>query len=444
MTGWLLAHLAVVAATAVAGVAVMLVLRQRRSPQSALAWIAAFLALPYVALPLFVMLGFRGSLRVRQIALPPAEAPAADPGPFGEILIRLGLPAPRPGNDLRLLRDGVASWEALADLVAGARSDIDAQLYLIGNDATGRAFLDLLAARARAGCRVRLLIDGFGGWRTPRPQLRALRRAGGQVRWVKPLLHAPLRGRLNQRNHRKAVIVDGARVWAGGMNVGADYLGPQGGLWDDLSFHLEGPSVADYAAIFAADFDAAPPDRPVPDARGTVAAQVAPLGPDRPGDAVHDALVHAIHRATRRVWLVTPYYVPTETLTQALLTAARRRIDLRILVPRRSNHPVLDVAAAPVLRDLARAGAQVLRAPRMIHAKAGIVDDEGWIGSANLDIRSLLLNRECLLLTRDAATVADLADWFEARAATCAVGSPDPSLPRRLAEAVVRLASPVL
>ena len=178
---------------------------------------------------------------------------------------------------------------------------------------------------------------------------------------------------------------------------------------------------------------------------GTVTAQLVPSGPDTPDDPLHDALVYAIHRAERSICLTTPYFLPTEALLQALATAARRGVDVRIMLPQKSNQWVADLARGAYLRELNAAGCTILRLrPGMLHAKAGIIDDFAWVGSANFDIRSMLLNFESALMLYDVATVTALRHWFSSMEPRCAQGIVRPSPIRRFAEGIFRLGAPIL
>ena len=173
--------------------------------------------------------------------------------------------------------------------------------------------------------------------------------------------------------------------------------------------------------------------------------QLVPSGPDTRDDALHDSLVQAIHAASGRIWLVTPYFLPTEQLGQALATAARRGLDVRILLPQKSNQKIADFARGAYLRELADCGCKILRyMPGMLHAKAGIIDDFGWVGSANFDVRSMLLNFEMVLFLYDPASVAELARWLKALEQDCHEGIAPAGFSRRVAEGVFRLGTPVL
>jgi cardiolipin synthase len=253
-----------------------------------------------------------------------------------------------------------------------------------------------LLERARQGLEVRLLIDDLLRFHAPRALLRELVLAGARVERFMPLLHVPFRGHGNLRNHRKIALFDGQRAIVGGMNLGREYMGPkpEPGRWRDLSLLVSGAAVADLDAVFRADWQFACGERLAEPGRlcaGEIAVQVVPSGPDADSDPIYDADLTAIFRAEQRVWIATPYFVPDEALLRALVIAVRRGVDVCVLTPEHSNHPLSDFASGSCLRDLSAAGVTVRRFGRMLHAKALLVDD-AWavVGSANFDVARLV------------------------------------------------------
>lgn len=444
-------HALIVLGVLSVALAVALALQSRRTPQSAVAWILFIVLLPYVAVPVFLMLGFRKQGRRFAPIRFSQDLPAPDGSPDTARLFRnLGASEAWAGNRLVLHAQPGTARAALDGLVRGATETLDVLLYIIADDPGGRWFVDLLAERARAGVKVRLTVDRLGTLRRPRRALRAFVAAGGELRFFSPFLHLPTSGQLNLRNHRKLVIADGRAVWAGGRNVGDEYLASPPGKWLDLSYVVTGPVVRAFAEVFASDWGVAGgaagslPERGAAEAGGAL-VQLVPAGPDEVRDVLHDGLVSAIYRARRRVWIATPYFVPTEALALALATAARGGVDVRIHLPARSNQWTTDLARGAYLRDAARAGARVLRyRPGMMHAKAGLVDDVAWVGSANFDVRSMLLNFELALVAYDPETVAEVEEWFALLVPDCDEGVLSAALPRRLVEAIFRLGAPIL
>jgi cardiolipin synthase len=430
---WLTVHQVVGAVTFVSTIALTArLLRQRRPAGTSMAWLLGFVLVPYLAIPLFLVVGERKLRKVRRIdatALPAPDAAA-------------------PSEVVWLDRPD-AALDELVRRIRRAERTIDVSTFILGDDEVGREIIEALAARARAGVEVRLLLDGLFARRPQRRSLRALRAAGGHVRVFLPLLHLPWRGRTVMRDHRKLAIFDGAAAIMGGMNLSADYLGrtPRASRWRDLSIVLGGEPARALARLFRSDWELAAgraaPQEPEPaPARSDVA--IVPTGPDCAGDPWHDAVLQLLFDARRRIAIATPYFAPDESLLQALAIAARRGVDVSIVVPARSNHWLSDRVAGQLLRDLAAAGVTVWRyRPAMLHAKCLLVDDQiAAVGSANFNARSLFLDFEVTAVLRGAAHNARMAAWF---AETIADAAPGPPPARRRdvpIEAVARLLSP--
>ncbi len=438
---WLL-HLALIAGTLAMLSFAAHILRQRRHPAATLGWLLFMLLLPWFAVPLYLAIGTR-KLAPRRAAQC-LVAPVAGDGAVDRLLAHGGI-APCGAERLCLHADGAAAWRALLALIGSARSTLDVGLFILADDAHGAAVMDALAERASAGVRVRLLIDGIGSLRIARSRLAALRAAGVATAWFIPLLHRPLRGRTNLRNHRKLVVADGTRAWTGGRNVADEYFAADA-VWTDLSLLVEGEAAAVLQQGFERDWRFAVRETAPADAAPTRGTRMTVLysGPDQAGDTLHDVLLTASYAARHSIVLVTPYFVPDEALLQALCLAARRGVEVRLILPARSNHRLADWVRARALRELAAAGASIRLVPgAMVHAKAMLFDDTlGIVGSANLDIRSLFLNFELVLLLREAADVAALAGWcarLDARAQDAAL--PPAGALREAAEGLLLLAA---
>jgi cardiolipin synthase len=433
-------------------------LHQRRHPSTAVAWVLSILLLPEAGVPLYLLFGTRKLPKAR-VREPVERAPVAEsiaPAWAQNLTASMGL-APVAGyRDLRIHVDGVEAARALRELIEGARHSLDVCTFILGRDAFGDELVETLARRAQAGVAVRLLLDGVGEWMGGRRDLSSLEAAGVRVvRFVPPLrspFKRPLRGRANLRNHRKLVIADGCRLWSGGRNLAAEYFtGIEGRMpWVDLSFDLAGELVVEAAAVFESDwrFALAPGageiggalTRAWPQtASAAPAAQIVPSGPDYADDTVHTMLLTACYRARTRILAVTPYLVPDESLLSSLALAARRGVRVEVVIPARSNHRLADIARHRPMRELAAAGARIRLLPRMIHAKAVVVDDDiAMAGSVNLDGRSLFLNYELMVAFYARADIRRFADWIEAAAA----GAPQyvaraPGLARSIGEGLV-------
>ena len=358
---------------------------------------------------------------------------------------------------MELVTSGDDAYRRVVELIEEARSSIHITTYILGRDEGSRALVEHLTRRSAQGVAVRLLIDDVGSWRIGRRFLAPLIAAGARVAFFMPVLQL-FRGRANLRNHRKLVVVDGRIALTGGMNLAWPYIGPSGsaGMWRDMSVLVEGPAVTELEAIFASDWrfaagadpggSAEPAPAPVLGGKQSSVVQVVASGPDVAGDPLYESLLALIFAAQDRIWIVTPYYVPDEMLGRALGLAARRGVDVRLIVPARSNHLSADLARASYLRDLHNAGGLVLLyTPVMLHAKAVVFDDRlAVIGSANMDMRSLFLNYEVALFVSSPTQVEAVASWVLRLMAGSERELPTPGWTRELAENVVRLLSPLL
>lgn len=431
-------------------------LEQRRHPTASIAWVLFMVLLPYAALPMFLAFGSRKLARPRSARGQRMPA-ASGNGPWAlQTIHALGQPAPAHYRALQIHADGREALAALWRTIDGAQHTLDVCTFILGPDEVGHAVIDRLAAKARAGVRVRLLLDGMGSLMAGRPKLDGLQAAGVQVALFVPPLHSPLKGRTNLRNHRKTIVVDAGhderRLWSGGRNLASEYFEGEPGkaAWHDLSYDLAGPLTLQAAALFERDWAFANTERqvapplPVPPAPlgpdGTVhGAQLVASGPDQVDDTVYALLLTAAYQARRRIALVTPYFVPDAALVMALCLAARRGVTVDLLLPAKSNHRLSDIARGRALRALDQAGARIWLAPQMLHAKMAAIDDQlALAGSANLDSRSLFLNYELMMAFHEAGDVGRFMAWFEheRRSATRLEARP-PTFVRDLAEGMV-------
>ena len=432
-------------------------LNQRRHPTAAIAWVLFILLIPYVALPAFLVFGSRKQPRPAVLLRLPEAGGSTAPWAV-QTLGALGQPAPTTYRDLTLHVDGAEALAALWRLIDDAEQSIDICIFIIGRDHIGNAVIARLAAKARTGVRVRLMIDGWGLLTRRPPDMKPLIRAGARRAVFVSPLRTLFRARSNLRDHRKMVIVDAQgphpRLWCGGRNLASEYFDGERGHppWRDLTFDLGGPLVAQAIELYERDWayanhlsreglprSAAQP-AVLPEGKYVgPAAQVVGSGPDQIDDTVYMLLVTAAYQANTRIALITPYFVPGSTLLMALCLAARRGVTVDLLMPSRSNHRMSDIARRRALRTLATAGARIWLAPQMLHAKLAVIDESlALAGSANIDSRSLFLNYELMVAFHDAHDIARFAAWFERERQSAARYEPKaPGLLADVAEGLV-------
>jgi cardiolipin synthase A/B len=451
ISNWLTLHSLVTALAILSYVIHSHVMHQRRQPTAAIAWMLFILLVPYLALPAYVVFGTRKRPRPRA-----TSATRLQPGPPArwavDTLLALDQPEPADYADLAVHADGQSALDSLMSMLSGAQHTNDLCTFILARDPLGEAVLAMLCERARAGVRVRLLLDGMGSLMSSPPPLQQLLDAGGAYTIFASPLRSTMKGRTNLRDHRKLVLVDGdldtGRLWCGGRNLAAEYFNGAPGAppWRDLSFDLRGPLIRQAGQLFERDWRFAR-GQPAPDEQppGTSArgggegAQLVASGPDQADDTVYSLLVAAAYRAHQRIVLVTPYFVPDTALLMALCLAARRGVRVELLLPARSNHRLSDMARGRALRSLAQAGAHIWLAPGMLHAKLAVFDDAlALAGSANLDSRSLFLNYEMMLAFHRSGDVQRFEAWFDTERTAAAPFQPDaPGLLRDMAEGLI-------
>jgi cardiolipin synthase len=339
----------------------------------------------------------------------------------------------RTGNNVALLEDGRATYAAMLQAIAGARDHVHFEMYIFEADEVGREFAAALVQRARAGVKVRLMYDSVGSFGTPREFFREMSDAGVSVVEFKPVNAATLLLKLPElqhRDHRKLLVVDGRVAFVGGINVSSVYGGMSGPLgsgrgasrggrgygsrgdpqlederpWRDLQARIDGPVVADFQRAFVDQWERQTQRKlegrglfPELPQRGAHVVRAIADSPEAKGvSALYVALISAIENADTEVRIVNAYFVPHPDLRDALQRAARRGVDVKLILPGRSDVPLVYYAGRSYYEDLLEAGVKIFeRRSRVLHAKSATVD-KVWstVGSTNLDWRSLLYNDE--------------------------------------------------
>jgi cardiolipin synthase len=427
----LLPHLLTVAGFLLAFFAIARLMSQRKQPGNTFAWLLAIAFIPYVGVPLYLLIGGR---KIRQLAarkarlcpvVSTATPPPAARTATAKVLALNGAGPPLGGNRVHFLESGEDAFARLEQGIREARHTIHLMTFILARDAVGERLVQLLAERARAGIKVRLLLDALGCFPTSGRFCNPLRQAGGEVVKFMPVMPLQTRGSANLRNHRKIAIIDHRVAALGGRNLAVEYMGPTPlkRRWRDFGAVVEGPAAGALNEIFLADWAFAsgqslaklqrelPADIP---AAGDSVVQVAASGPDVTGEPLYEGILSLVQQAERSIWISTPYFIPDEVLFRSLLIQARTGIDVRIVVPAKSNHPITDLARRAYLRDLHAAGAKILfYGPGMSHAKMLLVDEHtGLMGSANMDLRSLFVNFEVGMITYSPREAAAMSRWM--------------------------------
>jgi cardiolipin synthase A/B len=464
--------LTAVVAVWVASIAVVIIL-QRRSAAATLAWLLALVFLPIIGLLIYRLIGplrlerkkLQRSENRRVVgdalaALAAADDDSVEHLQLATVAMALGESSPLRADDVTVFLDGVSTYDAILAAVAGSQHHVHLEYYIWEPDTIGTALRDALVERAKAGVAVRMIVDGTGSSKLSSKFLEPLRAAGVEIARFNPvrLLTARLR-RPDFRTHRKIIVCDGRVGFTGGMNISNAHSSAYGAnYWRDTHVRIAGAAVSPLQRLFVEDWYFAttvlcPVDVdtfPVPTGTGEHLVQIVGSGPDTDAFAIHKVLFTAINQSTKRLWLTTPYFVPDEALLTALITAGLRDVDVRLLVPKKGDSRLVDLAARSYFPELLAAGVRVYEyESRFIHAKTLVCDDDvAIIGTANLDNRSFRLMFEVVAIVVGAPVNKTLADAFEAdlrdSRELAPAGLEQQKLLLRLGQATARLISPLL
>jgi cardiolipin synthase len=363
------------------------------------------------------------------------------------------------GNSISLMTDTDVVIDRLIADIDAARQHVHLLFYIFKDDVVGRRVGDALVRAAQRGVACRVLADAVGSRQLFHHFAPMLRQQGVRVLPVLPakLWRIPF-ARLDLRNHRKLAVIDGLVAYTGSQNiVEPSYGHKRAGVWHDIMARLTGPVVSQMQGIFLEDWfyesgelleDAAlfPPCA----ADGSVAMQVVPTGPDQPTELFQDLIVKAIFLARHRVVITSPYFIPNEAMLLALRLAAMRGVQVDLVIPQRSDHPLVEAAGSFYCGYLMAHGVNVhLFSEGMLHAKTLTVDNEfAMFGSANYDIRSFDLNFELNLFVHAEEAVEEmwrLQRGYLERSQQAVLGQwPSKTLGGRLKMNLAKLFSPLL
>lgn len=431
-----------------------IVVMEFRRPSNAIAWIAIVYIFPFVGLILYYFVAQRFSHR-RVMRREKRERYILDAIPLHEVsvsqdrgiirkhqakgyerLYRLlnTLPVTHAiaHNQVELMAESRHVFDAMMKAMEQAEDHIHVQFYTIRDDEIGRKFQAIWQRKASQGVKVRILYDGVGSWRLGKKYVSALQEAGVETACFLPPFVAFLDKRINYRNHRKIVIVDGKIGFMGGLNIGDEYLGhdPKLGYWRDTHLRIEGEAVRDLQRIFIEDWRLASgknvhspmlfPDIS-PSEQGGELVQLVAGGPDLHYEPILEVMFTAFSIAHERIWIATPYFIPDPSLFMALKAAAVCGVEVKLMIPALSDSKLVYYASQSYLQELLQAGVRVYRYERgFLHAKTILIDHVlVSVGTANLDMRSLYDNFELNALFSDPHLIDKLEEQFLADEKDC-------------------------
>ena len=410
---------------------ISMVFLEKRKPENIIAWITVLTFLPVIGFLFYIVFGSGLSVRTRRMIKKKAiserdiirnikgiqtleeaklDGILKDDQELATLCYSYGS-YPLPGNDIKIYSSGQDKMKALKEDLLNAQKSINMEYYIFADDKTGKEVMDILCKKAREGLDVKLIYDSIGSRKAPRRFFRKLEKAGGQVgEFFPPFMHIRLINlKLNYRNHRKIVVIDGKIGYTGGINIRNDHIGLDKKLkpWRDTHLKIEGAGVYALQNIFLDDWrycknDNTPPRLylengyfPSPKICGNATTQVITSGPDSTVPRIKETFVKMILSAKKRVYIQTPYFIPDDVFFSALRIAINSGIDVRIMVPKIPDKKTVYLATLSYLKEMSELGIKIYLYNGFLHSKAIILDDNKLsIGTCNTDNRSFGLNFE--------------------------------------------------
>ncbi len=417
---------------------ILFLLMENRNPVKSIAWIFVLLFVPVIGFLFYLLVGkkFRKkriiskrsfhllknyevvtshdlsnlSLTDSQLAIAEVAASNADSPLFEH-------------NAISVYTDANALYESIFQDIKKAKHHINLEYYIFIPDKLGTRMMEALKEKAREGVKVRVIIDDVGSWRFKKRHMEELRAEGIEVESFLEVRLPYISSHVNYRNHRKILVIDGMIAYTGGINIADRYLeGLSWGKWRDTHARLEGGVVLGLQKTFFEDWyfvkQSLVEDSeyyPQPEAKGDVMIQTVISGPDMQWESIMQIYVKAFALAKKRIFIETPYFIPPESLITSLQIASLSGVDVRLILPKKSDAKVTLYSSYSFLDQMFKAGIKVyLYQPGFIHSKMTIVDDDiSFIGSANMDFRSFEQNFELNTIVYDQNTTTNLISIFE-------------------------------
>lgn len=462
---------------------IVIIFFQRKEPKSAWAWLLVLNALPGFGFLLYLLAGtdmhkrrmfqIKGiedqvsdAVRRQEYSVRSRRMEEKNPelSGFSDLVyfnLESGGAVLTEDNEIQIFTDGNDKFDALIEDIRNAEKYVFLQYYIIKNDVLFQRIRDALLEKAAQGVEIRILYDAMGCRSVHRKMWKELEGKGIRTAVFFPALLGPLHLRVNYRNHRKIAVIDGTIGYVGGFNIGKEYIGldPKFGHWRDTHLRIRGSAVAALLIRYIQDWDYAAREnlfsRPeyivYPEEQfGNTKMQIISSGPDSALQIIRDNYLRLIHKAKKRIYVQTPYFIPDESILTALKMAALSGIEVNLMIPCKPDHPFVYWATYSYMGELVMAGANCYTYDNgFLHVKGVSIDGEACcFGTANMDIRSFSLNFEVNAMIYDEKVAREMERIFQEDLKLCTRITKDMyqgrSLWIRFKEQICRLLSPVL
>lgn len=404
---------------------------EKKKPQSIIAWMTILTFLPVIGFIFYMLLGSGLSLRTRRMIKKKQlsnfdllkkydwRGTLADLKESPELITDIQFARfcfgkgayPCLYNNVKIFNFGLEKISALKEDLLNAKESINIEYYIFADDRVGREVMDILLKKAKEGVRVKFLYDSVGCKKTKKRFFNQIKKAGGEVaEFFPPFMHIrAINLKLNYRNHRKIVVIDGKIAYTGGINIRDDHMGMKKRLspWRDTHVRIEGSGVIPLQNIFLNDWRYATNDKhkttdfikegyfPSPTKKGDTTIQVLTSGPASTSFDLKQAFVKLLTNAKKRVWIQTPYFVPDDCVYEAIKIAKSSGVDIRLMIPKKPDKKVVYLPTISYAEEMVNLGVKVYMYNGFLHSKTIIVDDDKLsIGTCNIDNRSFDLNFE--------------------------------------------------
>lgn len=433
--------------TIFAVIAIGFIIHDKRDPVKALAWITVIALVPIAGIILYILFGrnhrkekifnlkeIKDLQQFEQISREQI-AYISNPGMLQRpcvvrnrdtitLLLNNNKAPLTLNNRIKVLNNGKETFAAITESLRAATSSINMEYYIFENDRIGGRISKILMDKARAGVEVRFIYDDVGSWGLSPKFVREMSKAGIKVRCFQPVVFPWLTNKINYRNHRKIIVVDGLIAFTGGINIADRYMVRRGknGMWRDTHLKLEGESVGMLQTIFATDWyflnkkETLSSEKFFPRTRITQESpvQIASSGPDSDWAAIMQAFFSAITHARKHIYISSPYFLPNQAILTALKVAALSGIDVRVMIPSRSDSKIVYWATRSYISELMEAGIKVYFYRKGFnHSKVIMIDSQfSSVGTANMDVRSFEDNFEVSAIMYDPKIAVELEQYF--------------------------------